>query len=438
MDHWITRVIVGPTLSAAGSAAIVFGFAAPAYAIIDPVSGYLDQAERGVRASIQEAGSQGKGVVMETGQATLAAIALFRQQYSAALDESVTQLSGARHQLFQDIQASASTLSGAANKATGDIQRSADTLAATVQSLPLTKDIPRITKISPIYSVQSGAPTEFSIQGLALDNHQPILTFAEKQARPSTQSFNELRFMVPEHAAAITAPVFVQTNLQLYERKTKWLFFDDFIARDFPIQLIVYPETIGVGRITPIVQAMTVEKTPRRTPDKRCESQHGEGTRTEPLSATATPGWEIDVNTISFNTAYSNNGSITTNSSATTGFTGVLTCTGFGRIEKWGVVVDRGQQGVISGYYSYTETRQVASTVRGTSVELPVKWGASRIDNWPADTVTVIFELTPTFAVPLDSIEGSGESLFAVMAYNPQAKTTRITIKNAEQVLRAP
>lgn len=198
--------------------------ARPAHAVIDPVSGYLDQAERGVRASIQEAGSQGKGVVMETGQATLAAIALFRQQYSDALGESVTKLGGERYRLFQDIQASASTLSAGANRVTADIQRSAETLAATVQSLPFTKDVPRITKIVPLYSVQSTSPTEFSVQGIGLDNKKPVLSFAKKQSGPGTQSFNELRFLVPEHAAAVEAPVFVQTNLQLYERQTKWLF----------------------------------------------------------------------------------------------------------------------------------------------------------------------------------------------------------------------
>lgn len=202
--------------------------------------------------------------------------------------------------------------------------------------------------------------------------------------------------------------------------------------------MVVYPETIGAGRLIPIKQVMTTETASRRTPDKRCESEHGGGPKTEPLSATATPGWNIDVSTIVFQKAYSNNGSVTTNTSATTGFTGVLTCTGFGRVESLGVVIDRGEQGVISGYYSYTETRQVPSNVRGTPVDMPVKWGDSRVDNWPADTLTVVFEVTPTFAVPLDTIEGSGESKFAVMAYNPQAKTTRLTIKGVEQVLRAP
>ena len=94
--------------------------------------------------------------------------------------------------------------------------------------------------------------------------------------------------------------------------------------------------------------------------------------------------------------------------------------------------------GSISGKLHYTESRSVPDLVTGPAVPFDFKWEESRVDSWPENTETVIFQLNPLRTGRMESIEGSAGGRFAVIEYNPQAKTTRVIARPIEQVMREP
>jgi hypothetical protein len=174
------------------------------------------------------------------------------------------------------------------------------------------------------------------------------------------------------------------------------------------------------------------------TPAYRCESPHGEGSTTVPVSVVPKPGWTIDVSSIRYNRSYSNNGSFTMNTTASTGFTATLSCSGFGRkTGPFGVVIDAGNQGVEQGTFSYTQTREGTTLRDGESKTLALRWGDSlTVSDLPADTETVICRLNPFTGQQLD-VEGTGGNRFLQLDFNSISKVVTIRAKAIEEALRS-
>lgn len=399
---------------------------------IDPVAGYLDQAERGALNVLNEAGAQGKGVAMTAAQGVLSAIALFRQEYSDSLKETVSALGGERYRLFQDIRTTTDALNDTATNATEAIERTSGALAMTVSNLPFTKDIPRVTRVYPLFSVATDPKREFAVKGLSLTNAPPTLRHGKAVTSPVTAFDTELRFAVPPHDPVTDRPVVVPSTVQVFERKTKWVFFDDFVPKTYPVQLVVYPKVIGPATLTPRLRTTRVETVAKVTP-RRCESPRGEGIERVAVSVTPTPGYLIDVSSVEWRQEFASNGVWLLESTTPTGITARLVCTGTGK--NW---VDAGSIGSISGRLHYTESRSVPDLVPGPAVTFDLSWGESRVDSWPENTETVILQLNPFRTGRMESIEGSARGRFAVVEYNPQAKTTRVTARPIELVMREP
>jgi hypothetical protein len=206
----------------------------------------------------------------------------------------------------------------------------------------------------------------------------------------------------------------------------KGLIRDDYVLRTYPIRLAIYPHEIGQGAVTARRRLMKKETNPVTTPQYRCVSPHGEGSATVPVHVVPQEGWSIVVSTIKYNKDYENNASFTMNTTSPAGFTGTMTCNGFGIVKgPGGIVLDHGSEGVEQGTFSYTETREVPALENAASKTLPIRWGDSvTVPDLPADTETVIFDLHPFTGQNL-SLEGAGSNVSFRWVSMPPARWSR-------------
>ena len=376
---------------------------------------------------------------MEAGQAALNAIGSFRAAYADSLKLTEGALKDPQAILFRNIKSSMDVIiNQGINGQTDKLQATAETLASAIGNIPFSSDVPRVTRVGPLYSVEeAGLAKEVVIRGIGLSNGSPILEVGGKNISPNTKTDTEIRFPLPPHGAVTNKPLLFSATLHLFERKG-WI-WHDYILRTYPIRLAIYPREIGQFTTTPRRRVPKVDTNNVPTPPYRCESPHGEGSFSVPVSVVPTPGWTIVVSSIKYNSSFSNHGSFTMGTTAATGFTGTLSCYGFGIVKEpiTGTVLDHGSVGVEQGTFSYTETRESTTLENGTT-KLPraLLWGDSlTISDLPADTETILFELKPFTGETLD-LEGAGSNRFMRLEYNAASKVATVTALGIEQALR--
>jgi hypothetical protein len=399
---------------------------------LDPVDNYLSSAEQKANNVVYNAGAQGRGIAMEAGQAALNAIGSFRAAYADSLKLTESALKGQQAQLFQNIKSSMDLLDQWSSGATVNLQGVTDSLSNAVLNLPFASDIPRVSRISPLYSVEGLGPAqELVVHGIGLSNGSPTLEVGGRVIGPNTKTDAEIRFPMPIHGNVVGQPLLFPATLHLFERTTKYLVFHDYIPMSYPVRLAIYPKEIGQFTITPRRKVATSERNPVTTLEYRCESPHGEGDSNVPVNIAPTPGWTIDVNTIRYNKAYENNGSFTMGTTAATGFTANLKCSGFGKSP-----FNAGNQGVEKGTFSYVEVREGTTLQNGDTKKLTLRWGDSlTVADLPTDTETVLFELLPFTGQTLD-LEGAGGNRFVRLDFNAASKVATVTARGVEEALR--
>lgn len=404
----------------------------------DPVDNYLRSAEEKANRVVSNAGAQGRGIAMEAGQAVLNAVGAFRAAYSDSLQSTEASLDQQRTALFRDIRASADRLDEFTRTGTGNLQQVADTLAASVSNLPFGKDIPRVIRTGPLFVTASSAQTqELVVKGFGLANNNPTLSFGGIILRPNTATDTELRFAMPPLSFSPDAPTAASLVLTLFERQTRLVFFSKYVARTYPVRLTALPQRLASYEITPRQRVAEMLDETKQTPGYRCASPQGEGTNTVPVQVAPTPGWDIDVNSIHYNRSYSNHGSMTMNTTSSSGFTATLTCSGWGRIVgPFGVVIDAGSVGVEQGTFSFRQTRASSTLKNGDKILGALNWGqAVTLNNLPGDMETVVVVLK-FFNGETLSVDGSGDSSFATVSLNSSSKILTITPKRVDDALR--
>jgi hypothetical protein len=400
---------------------------------MDPIENYLSSAQQKANNVVYNAGAAGSRIAMEAGQSALNAIGSFRAAYADSLRLTETSLTGQQVIAFRHIRTSMDLLDQAVNGQTDKFQVIADTLAEGVKGIPLSIDIPRVVKVSPIYTVEGfGSSQEFVVHGMGLANGEPVLeVLGGRTIRPNTKTDSELRFSFPAHGPVGTHPLLLATTLRVFERKREYLgLWNEYVPRTYPIRLAIYPREIGRYTITPRRKIPTVETLSVSTPEYRCESPHGKGDAQVPVNIVPTPGWTIVVSSIAYHSNYSNNGHFTMSTTAATGFTAVLSCYGSGKN-----MFDAGKQGVEHGTFSYIQTREGTTLQNGDTKTMSLNWGDSRtFSDLPADTDTVICELKPFTGQTLD-LEGAGSNRFIRLDFNPASKTATVTARRIEESL---
>ena len=404
----------------------------------DPIDNYLSSAEQKANNVVYNAGAQGRGVAMEAGQAVLNAIASFRAAYADSLKKTESTLTREQEEFFRKIKSSVDMLDETLNTSTGNLQTVTDTMAGAITNLPFSSDVPRVTKVYPLYAVDSAGPSqELIVRGIGLSNGSPVLEINGKPISPNTKTDAEIRFPLPSHGVITDKPLLFPVTLRLFERERKMLgLWNDYIPRTYSVRLAIYPRAIGKFTVTPRRQVANHESNPKKTPQYRCVSPHGDGSSTVPVSVAPTPGWTIDVSSIVYNREYENHGVFTMNSSSAAGFTATLSCSGWGRQTVLGQVVDQGQQGVEQGTFSFLETREGTTLENGNPETKDLQWGDSlTVSNLPADTETILFELKPFTGETL-ALEGVGTNRFAKVDFNASSKVATVTALSVEQALR--
>jgi hypothetical protein len=384
---------------------------------LDPIDNYLTSASEKANNLVYNAGAAGRGVAMEAGQAALNAIGAFRAGYADSLKLTEGALTGQQAILFRNIKSAMDVVNQGLDAQTDKLQATAETLSNAIVNAPFSKETPRVTKVGPLYSVEeSGIAKEVVIRGIALAAGSPVLEVGGKNISPNTKTDSEIRFPLPPHGPVTNKPLLFPAVLHLFE--SKGMIWHEYVPR----------------RRVP-----KVESNPMTTPPYRCESPHGEGSASAPVSVVPTPGWTIVVSSIKYNRSYSNNGSFTMGTTAATGFTATLTCNGFGIVKApiTGTVINAGNQGVEQGTFSYTETKEGTTLENGaTKPPMALRWGDSlTVSDLPADTETILFELKPFTGQTLD-LEGAGSNRFMRLDFNAASKVATITSLGIEQALR--
>jgi hypothetical protein len=404
----------------------------------DPIELYLASAEQKATAVVNSAGAQGRGIAMEAAQAALNAIGAFRAAYADSLRQTGETLTGQQADLFRKIHIAMEQLDAYQTNATTNLRGIAGMVAAAIRDLPLSKDIPRVTDIFPLYLVEGQeGRRELVLHGIGLANGSPLLRGSMGTLRPSTATDTELRFALPPLAAASNHhPALVPMTLQLFERKTHLLFFSSFVSHTSPVTLAVYAREIGPVAITPRRRVASIESRPQRTQEYRCDSPRGEGSATVPVNVVPTPGWNIDISSIRYDRNYSNHGSFTMGTTSATGFTASLSCSGWGRVVALGIVVDQGSIGVEKGGFTFTETRSIETLQNGASETRSLRWGDSlAISDLPNDTETIVVELKPFTGDSL-AMEGEGSNRFLRVTFNRVTRVATLAAKTIEGALR--
>jgi hypothetical protein len=266
-----------------------------ASAHLDPIENYLSSAEKKANNVVENAGAQGRGIAMEAGQAALNAIASFRAAYADSLKLSESALNRQQEIAFRKIKMNMDALDDTLSNTTANLQRITDTFSEAISNLPGGKDIPRVTKIGPLYAVEGSGPSqELIVHGLGLSNNQPTLKINGRVVRPNTATDTELRFPYPS-ATATTGnhPTLIPATLQLFERRTIYLVMNDYVRRTYPVRLAIYPRQVGALTITPRRRVPTTANQPETTGNYRCESPNGEGSATSPGGGYCNP-WMDD------------------------------------------------------------------------------------------------------------------------------------------------
>jgi len=419
-------------------AALLGSVACEAHAQADPIENYLASAEQKAATVVAEAGSQGRGVAMEAGQAALNAIASFRAAYGDSLRQTEEALSDQQAQLFRSIKSAIGQLDEYTRGAVADLQGVADTLSMAISNIPFGKEIPRVTRVAPIFVAEGAAANrELIVRGIGLSNGDPELEVDGRRVRPNTETDAELRFELPTRAVAGNAPEIVATTLRLYEKKTKFFFFSSYVPRTYPVRLAVYPSEVGRFTLTPRRRVTVAERREVTTPEYRCDSPQGQGSHTVAANVVAAPGWTIDPNSIRYERTYSNHGAFTMNTTSPAGFTATLSCSGWGRIVgPFGVVIDAGSIGVEKGYFRYTESREVTALQDSEAKSGVLTWGdAQTVADLPADTETIVFQMA-AFNGQQVAFDGAGTSPYVTVEFNAAAKIATVSAKGIEEALR--
>ncbi len=190
---------------------------------VDPVETYLSSAEQKATSVVNNAGARGQGIAMEAGQAALNAISAFRAAYGDSLMATEGTLDRQQAQLFGNIKAMMEQLDRYARDSTINLGDATRPLAESIKNLPFSKDIPRVTKVAPLYTVE-GSDSEIVFSGIGLSNGDPVLVTATGNLQPTTETDSEIRFRLPPQSAqANQRPALVSATLQVFERKTTWL-----------------------------------------------------------------------------------------------------------------------------------------------------------------------------------------------------------------------
>jgi len=398
---------------------------------LDPIWNYLSSAEQGANNVVDNAGAQGRGVAMEAGQAVLNAIAAFRAAYADDLKKTEESLSVEQEELFQKIKASMALL----NDPTANLQQMSNTLAIAVSNTVIGKDIPRVTKVGPLYMVEGlGAAQEIVVQGLGLANGAPALEIDGKLTPPNTKTDTEIRFPLPTHASPEAKPLLIKAVLHLYENKAAFLgFWHALHPHDYPVRLAIYPREIGPFTVTARRNVRHTDSVDRTSDKYRCESPHGDESNSTSANIVPTPGYTM-VNLV-FHPSDSNHGTFTMNTTSPSGSTGTLSCYGWGKKVVMGATVDAGQVGVEEGWFTWNERKDDYALQNDPPKTLSLRWGESvAVPDLPADTQTVLFELMPFTGQTLD-MEGSGSNRFARLDFNGVSKVATVTAREVEQAL---
>ena len=403
----------------------------------DPIEKYLLSAERKANDVAYNGGAKGRAAVMEAGQAALNAIANFRAAYGSSLKLTSDQLSTEEQKAFQGIYSSIDALDNANSMATERLQEISDTLAVAVPSIRFSREIPRVTRITGLYSIEGlDRPNEIVVKGMGLSNNKPVLEVKGKQYPPSAANESELKFSMPRLSALSGKPSLLQAKIRLFERR-RGLLFDSFESLSYPLRLAIYPSQVGDITVIPRREVPVAETRSVSTPLYRCESPHGEGSASVPVNIAPTPGWTLIVESIRYNRSYSNNGSFTMNTTSATGITATLSCRGFGVVRgPFGVFIDHGNQGVEQGTFSYVETKVGSKFEEGEPKHAVLRWGETiTVADLPRDTRTAIVRLKAFSGEILDLV-GEGSNRFLRTRFDEGGKVLTISAAGIEQALR--
>lgn len=418
----------------------------------------IDQLEASAKGILEEAGHQARSTVMEAAQSALMAIGTLRAAYAESLDKTFDEINSSERAAFEDVRALIQQAESGASNITRDLGNISQQLSDAVAQLPGAKRLPIVRSAAPLFFVPKSGAVQVTLTGTNLEAGDPFLLVGGRRLDPIQKLHTTLTFKVPlflpqqilRYEAAVRASLLrgdiplAQLEPQLaqlvvYEKTS--VFFglggSKLEPQSYSVALFPVPSIAGRYQVIAKRRIENIERAPRRSPGYRCESDNGERTRNVDIQVSSTEGWRIDTTTLRFEASYSNHGNQNISTASPEGFKSTLSCSGYGRVEAFGVVIDAGSKGVIQGNYVYEEIRVVAGDELMVVGEDLLVWDRDvPILNLPPDTLSVSVVLN-TFNGQLQAWTGQGGHRFYSVDYNRVAQTLIIHPKPLDVALKS-
>ena len=259
-----------------------------------------------VNSLIQAAQNSGTLLEVGAGGQIASVIKMAQAAYENDLNLTVGAISSSEKSVLSDLQTQESYLE---NHIVDKLQNIADQGLEIANVIPFSKTFPQVQKYTPYFLVPlPSGQTILTIKGNFFDaaksGYTPMLTIAGKSYSPAVLQTNELKYVIP--SSSISWPNnsvgFVQAELTVPYSSSFLLIFTNREIAKFDVLMATVPSSPGSLSFTSHEQFMNHRSqttfSQQFSQDSKDDDIPDPTANGQPWTASATPGWTIDPNSV--------------------------------------------------------------------------------------------------------------------------------------------
>lgn len=391
------------------AASLLAALALPAgHAQLAPIAGSMavGQLIEQLRQAANDVIAQTEGAVgRQSFEVRQHAFVLLQQLDSIAAgfrDTTFAQLNDTQRGAFNNLRAAVADLETGVGATAQHVRTTLELANDVVATVPGSNRRPRIRTYSPSYVVVGREPIRVAVDGAFLGFQDPTLTIGDTRCDRVAKIETRLDFLCPAGALRSASGVASHSaRLVVYNYRTFWerlssLFSDSRRAFDYQLAFYAVPSQVGTMEAVAHVKTITRETAAR---SNHFQHQNGHCQGEHPLNWTqnAVDNWRIDPTSIRTSIASENYASFDGIAAPTEGGFQVRarvrnhgTCV---RDPIFGHIIAYDARGWIGVDVSWTEYRDVETTVVQLLSGQSLAWGRDLVFELPESTTGVAFEL---------------------------------------------
>lgn len=300
-------------------------------------------------------------------------------------EKTFSQLSAAQQRAFLDIKATVDQLASLQRATAVDVQAATMRIGTMMANVPFGKEMPRVTDYFPSYIVSpssAGPPNVqvVTVAGMTLGEGRPSLQMQGMDCPLLSNTEISLKFSCPTRAWPTASAVTAATgDLHVYKKASffKGLFGGKPEARPYKVTIFVIPPELGKYALN-VTRKTSVQKTQTRREEYRQDNGHCDGDRNALFQFNVTPGWNIDLSSISNDCNKSQRSScqgIVNKTGTSFGVSGVVRNNGDCAPKILGSRAYVDAKGNVRGNVTWNETLMVDGIVTETAGQGTLAWG---------------------------------------------------------------